>query len=538
MATFSLPVSAFEHTTRADISHSATEEFDNLSRTDWPVAETRHICQHLQEISDARVSITCGLDRYVPPFLLVIGFVSNFLVILVMRSGSFRKLSTSFYMVVNAAVDILSLLVALPAHWLFVNFPDLFKPLRNQHWLCAILNVMGWGTSDLGVLFTVAMTTERALAIRLPLKAPRICTLRRARWTVAGLTLLETVKVSHLAVMSRVVAGHDTTSRLCDVARDDPGYAWFDANLWPWLHATMLLACYTLAVLSNIVIMRSIATSRKDMIQTMASVKRQDNSSLPRIQESPKPPVPQSTPIPSVSLSASNNANASRLSSPRTRSSSFTRGTSGSPQSSEGSPREKNAVKNTPKNVRTRADQPHSARNLQLSLMLIADSLSLVLCTLPFGVVSLLMTKYKVLPNQAGGKHLAFTITFYLLYVNRCLNFFLYCLSGARFRSALVEIFRRGEARRRPGISPCTSIPHRLAFTTGMSFIRHTAFIAGSTNKSFVGDSGGSCVGERDDVGDLSDTGSRYVTSDNCCEQQVSTYESYTDVYLDGDVRL
>ena len=63
--------------------------------------------------------------------------------------------------------------------------------------MCSILNLMGWGSSDMGVLLTVAMTTERSLAIQFPLKAPTLCTVKRAKMATAGLFLLEILKVKN-----------------------------------------------------------------------------------------------------------------------------------------------------------------------------------------------------------------------------------------------------------------------------------------------------------------------------------------------------
>ncbi|RUS90711.1 hypothetical protein EGW08_001515 [Elysia chlorotica] len=434
----------------------STADFQNRTEAAWSAGEIS-VCKRLDQVSDIRVNVTCGLDRYVPPFLFVVGFISNCLVILVMRSKSFRKLSTSFYMVANASVDILSLLISLPIHWLFVNFPELFQPLQGHHWLCACLNFVGWGTSDLGVLFTVAMTTERALAIRLPLKAPRLCTRHRARWAVAGLTLLEVLMVGHLIFTSQSMVGGDTTSRLCDVRQDDPGYAWFHAYVWPWLHTAMLIACYLLAALGNVVIMKSLASSRKGVLLT----------SLSGWGESTSPAV---SAILSSTLSSSNRSLASHSGTDQNNSLSSSISIDGMSAASAASLRDKLPARTTPGSnaaSKSQRSQLHSSRNLQLSVMLVTDSLTLVLCTLPFSVVELLMTRYQVLPNQAGGKNLAFTTTFYMLYVNRCLNFFLYCLSGARFRSALVEIFHPSRENRQSGaISTVSRAPQRSAFPT------------------------------------------------------------------------
>ena len=47
----------------------------------------------------------------------------------------------------------------------------------------------------MGVLLTVAMTTERSLAIQFPLRAPTLCTVKRAKTVTVGLFVLEFLKV-------------------------------------------------------------------------------------------------------------------------------------------------------------------------------------------------------------------------------------------------------------------------------------------------------------------------------------------------------
>ncbi|CAL1541306.1 unnamed protein product, partial [Lymnaea stagnalis] len=307
------------------------------------------------------VRITCGTDLYLPPFLFVFGVISNIFVIIVMRSKAFRSISTSFYMTANAVTDATSLLINLPVHYIFVNFHQVFRNAMHAHYMCSFFNVLGWGSSDLGILFTVAMTTERAIAIRYPLRAYRLCTTRRAMMVVIGLTIFELLKLSHMAYKSRVVA--NTTSRLCDLNTDNPDYANFVEYIWPWIHFSILMVSYVLVMAGNVVIL--------------------------------------------VNIKKSSNAAAT------------------------------NGVGRKTVSKESRS----AAKNRQLSIMLVLDSCCLIACTLPYGIVIILTTRFPVLKDSLGGKNLAYTSTFYLLYINRCLNFLLYCISGARFRETIKNMF-------------------------------------------------------------------------------------------------
>lgn len=68
-----------------------------------------------------------SINFWFPPFLFFIGVIANILVVMVMQSKDFRHMSTSFYMSVSSLVDMASLLVSLPAHYLYVNFPSVSK---------------------------------------------------------------------------------------------------------------------------------------------------------------------------------------------------------------------------------------------------------------------------------------------------------------------------------------------------------------------------------------------------------------------------
>ncbi|KAH9490811.1 hypothetical protein Btru_032464 [Bulinus truncatus] len=210
--------------------------------------------------SSVQVKISCGIDLYLPPFLFIFGVISNVLVIIVMRSRHFRSNSSSVYMVAGALADTASLLVNLPAHYIFVNFHMVFHSVLGAHYLCSFFNIFGWSTSDLGILFTVAMTTDRAIAVRFPLKASKLCSTRRALYVVLGLILFELVKLWHMITESRITAS--STSRLCDVSRDNPLVRFYVTSVYPWFHITILTVSYVVALAENFIIIQSIKRSR------------------------------------------------------------------------------------------------------------------------------------------------------------------------------------------------------------------------------------------------------------------------------------
>ncbi|XP_041363719.1 apelin receptor-like [Gigantopelta aegis] len=305
--------------------------------------------------------IADGIDLYVPLLLSISGIVCNILVVMVMHSKYFRHNSTSFYMMVNAIVDTSSLALVLPAHWLYVNFPGLFVKTPQSHVMCKFFNFFGWGTSDLGILLTVAMTTERAIAVTLPLRVNSLCTKRRAKIGVAVVTVIVTVKDLHF-LMTSVMVSRGEAEYLCEVSTENPFYSLFWTTLWPWIHNAFLLASFVIISVSNVIIIKHVNRSnRTKFVKNLCGQKIHGNTA--RLQ----------------------------------------------------------------------------SRGRQLSVMLVMDSFTIVVFTLPYSVIVTVMSSGHGTDDSDVDK-LMYAVAFYLLYVNRCANFYLYCLSGSRFRDVLKQI--------------------------------------------------------------------------------------------------
>lgn len=117
-----------------------------------------------------------------------------------------------------------------------------------------------------------------------------------------------------------------------------------------------------------------------------------------------------------------------------------------------------------------------NSKNRQLLIMLIIDSAAIVVCLLPFAVYVVLDEAFQLFddtPKGHGQGELTFTVTFYLLYVNRCANFFLYCISGSRFRVALKEILSPAWDKKTKELG----VPHKrhqVTSSTGTVFMGET----------------------------------------------------------------
>ncbi|XP_076451274.1 uncharacterized protein LOC143287213 [Babylonia areolata] len=309
------------------------------------------------------------IDFWVPPFLFFIGMFTNTLVIMVMQNKYFRHMSTSFYIAATAVVDSVSLLVTLPPHYFYVNFSHIFDSIRHLHFICSIFHMPGWGTSNLGVFLTVAMTIDRTLAVQFPLKAPTLCTVRKAKIVTVCLLLFDLLLDGHVAFTTRMV-DKEVKAYLCAIDRDfSEVYRIFHDYVWPTTRNVLLMTSFIAIIIGNIIITLHVKRSEdcKDLGEGAKS--------------------------------------------------------SGGTQSGK-----------------------TSSKSRQLSLMLIIDSVSVIICTSPLTLTMMIDQSFQSTKNFADNPYdiakdnLVFAIGFYLLHVNHCTNFFLYCLSGARFRRTLKEV--------------------------------------------------------------------------------------------------
>ena len=325
---------------------------------------SRSFLEMLNLTASIESSVANKIDLYLPPILFATGLVCNTLVILVMRAPYFSKVSTSLYMSFNALIDNVSLLIVLPVHWLHVNFPDAIYRGPNSDLICKALNFLGWGTSDLGIILTSAMTMERAIAIKFPLQSASYCTVKKARYVIGCLMVFIILKDGIFLAASTLMPLEEE-AQLCGLDTSDPGISFYAESVHPVIHNVFLAISFIIIIISNIAIVISVKSSEGF------------------------PPYPST--VRAHNQQGSNSAL-----------------------------------------YKSRA----STRGRQLTIMLISDSLTIVVCTLPFSIV----TSIYFGNIDVGTRHLIIAVSFYLLYVNRCANFFLYCISGERFRMGLKEL--------------------------------------------------------------------------------------------------
>ena len=128
--------------------------------------------------------VVVWLNTYYTPTLLALGMLGNLLSLIVFVATYLRRLSLSVYLAALALTDS-AYLLALLVQWL--DFAG-WRLFHTQGW-CQLVTYLSYVTSFLSAWLVVSFTVERYIAIVHPLQRPHMCTTRRAKAVVTGLSL-------------------------------------------------------------------------------------------------------------------------------------------------------------------------------------------------------------------------------------------------------------------------------------------------------------------------------------------------------------
>ncbi|XP_064630979.1 cysteinyl leukotriene receptor 1-like [Lineus longissimus] len=128
----------------------------------------------------------------VPTFLL--GVPGNLLIILIARKKDNRHLSPSIYMIAMAVVDTFVDIIALTISPFL--YGEVVKEMRGLQFILMYVSMVI--CASLSGFFLAAMSIDRAVAVRFPMAAPRLCTTSKAKKVVLIGTFIMTAANSNL----------------------------------------------------------------------------------------------------------------------------------------------------------------------------------------------------------------------------------------------------------------------------------------------------------------------------------------------------
>ena len=143
------------------------------------------------------------LDYYIVPIIVVVGLAGNSLSCVAFLMTSLKTLSSSVYLASLAVADS-GFLVCVLFSW----STNLGVGLYNMPFGCQFFTFSSYVFSFLSVWLVVGFTVERYIATCFPFKRNEMCTPRRAKLVVAGLTTLAVLIYSYALWTSSVQAMH------------------------------------------------------------------------------------------------------------------------------------------------------------------------------------------------------------------------------------------------------------------------------------------------------------------------------------------
>ncbi|XP_052105746.1 probable G-protein coupled receptor 139 [Mytilus californianus] len=295
---------------------------------------------------------------YFSPCVILLGMISSTLSISVLLRRTMRRSTTMFYLTVLSFGDILVVNTGLLRQWIRVAFDTDIRTFGRLN--CKIHVFLTYFSLQFTAWILVAVTIDRCISVKLPLKAMYYCTLRRSRFVVVSIAILLIMLNGHLLFTT------DFQDEICQ-------FDSFSVSAWPFIDfAVYCFFPFTIMLICNVLIIRTSIKSFK----RFSSIKE-----------------------------------------------------------------------NTlPKNLAYQANsrRQHN-RNSNMTAMLLSVNISFLVCTLPVSVYYICETFY--MEADPSLMYLLEAISSLLMYLNNAISFFLYCLSGTKFRKELVKMFTRTKKR-------------------------------------------------------------------------------------------
>ncbi|XP_060598815.1 growth hormone secretagogue receptor type 1-like [Ruditapes philippinarum] len=196
------------------------------------------------------------LSLYVPPVLLALGTFGNLLSFIIMAK-SMLKVSTYSYLAVLAIMDILVLYVGLLRMWVGQFSMDV---QHTSNAMCKLVNFLGYVSSDTSVWLIVAVTIERFIAVKFPLRAPRMCNVHRARFVILLIVTIICCINAHIiwTVELQYISNNGTK---CDASLI---HLVLVKDVWPWVDAAIysFVPFYVISILNSLIV-RQVLFARK-----------------------------------------------------------------------------------------------------------------------------------------------------------------------------------------------------------------------------------------------------------------------------------
>ncbi|XP_045203461.1 probable G-protein coupled receptor 139 [Mercenaria mercenaria] len=197
------------------------------------------------------------LSLYIPPVLLALGTIGNLLSFIIMAK-SMLKVSTYSYLAVLAIMDILVLYVGLLRMWVGQFSVD---AQHTSNSMCKLVSFLGYVSSDTSVWLIVAVTIERFIAVKFPLRAPRMCNVHRARLVIILIvTIICCINMHIIWTVELQYTSNNNTK--CDASMEHQVLV---KDVWPWVDAAIysFVPFYVISILNSLIVRQVLFARRR-----------------------------------------------------------------------------------------------------------------------------------------------------------------------------------------------------------------------------------------------------------------------------------
>ena len=346
---------------------------------------------------------------YLSPCILLTGTVANILSIIVLSRKKLRETTTMFYLLILSIADLSVLYTGLLRYWLIQAFD--FDLRLLDHWICKLHAFLVYFSLDSASWILVAVTVDRCVSVMKPLKAKLCCTVKISRGIVVLILFVMAAINSHL-FFTVELRGKGCPEQVC---KETKNMFIFLRQVWPWIDfAVFCFMPIGIMVIANTLIIRKVTSSLRP-----SQVSNRRGSSTHRIATQ--------TSIRTIS-SGSIRGNSSFF------------GLAGDNDHNRRDSIDDCMIRH----VFTHSTKIQTSTNV--TTMLLFVNLVFVLCTAPIGIYFIGQHYWKhtdLTPKRTAEMSLAYSIVNILQYLNNCVHFFTYCITGKRFRSEFYKIFKR-----------------------------------------------------------------------------------------------
>lgn len=197
-----------------DMSTTMGESVGNFTNTtvNGSIDPTEYMTIEDEEMLQIAFVISDFVNKYYVPIICLTGSIGNILSVFVFFMTKLRKLSSSFYLAALAISDT-CFLCGLFVQWL--NFLNV--NIYNENYFCQFFTFFSYLASFCSVWFVVAFTVERFIAVMYPLKRQIMCTVRRAKIVLLGLTMAGCVHCVPYILIAKPVYNPKMNTTICDL---------------------------------------------------------------------------------------------------------------------------------------------------------------------------------------------------------------------------------------------------------------------------------------------------------------------------------